>query len=256
MKPLTVLKIGGKLVESESELNEVLQQFSNINHTKILVHGGGKMATEICERLGIPPKMVNGRRITDEKTLKVVTMVYAGWTNKLIVSQLQKIKTQAMGFSGADGNMILAKKRSVKEIDFGFAGDIQKVNVEGLNKWLLDGITPVFCAITHDGNGQLLNTNADTIATSLASALSSKYHVRLNFCFEKEGVLANTADDTSVFRMIQYDNFSKLQKQGIIKGGMIPKMENAFQALVAGVNEVKICGILGINSDKGTHFYL
>ena len=256
MKPLTILKIGGKLVEDEAKLNDVLQKFSNIKHSKILVHGGGKSATEMCLKLGITTKMTNGRRITDKETLKVVTMIYAGWANKLIVSKLQGFDCNSIGFSGADGNMILAKKRPLRDIDFGYVGDIEKVNSEALKKWILEGFTPVFCAITHDGKGQILNTNADTIARSLATALSSDFDVELKFCFEKEGVLSNPNDDASAFRLIQYEDYPKFQKNGVISEGMIPKMDNAFQALKSGVNAVKICGISGIDSKRGTHLYL
>ena len=256
MNPLTILKISGKIVEDAGKLEKVLQKFTAIKHDKILVHGGGKQATELCLKLGIEPKLVEGRRITDKETLQIVTMVYAGWTNKLVVSQLQKLNCNASGFSGADHNLILAKKRSNTAVDFGFVGDIQKVNIKALQKLISAHIVPVFCAITHDGNGQLLNTNADSIAMELSSALSPFYKVDLQFCSDKEGVLADPRDETSIFRHIPFQNFSKYKQRGIISEGMIPKMENAYLALKNGVQAVKICGINGIDSEKGTKLYL
>lgn len=256
MKPLTIIKIGGKLLDDELALNQVVTSFSKIDTPKILVHGGGKRASEFCLKWGITPQMINGRRITDQSTLEVVTMVYAGLVNKNLVSQLQASQCNAIGFSGADGNLICAQKRLPGEIDYGFVGDVKRVNICLLSNFLNNGITPVFCAITHDGNGQLLNTNADTIASVLAITLSKQFEVVLKFCFEKEGVLADPMDDTSIISDLSKNDYTRHQQNGTISEGMIPKIDNAFAAKNANVTKVMICGINGILNPKGTEICL
>lgn len=240
MKPsLSIVKIGGNVIENKAELSKFLTLFSNTEGFKILVHGGGKRATEIANKMGIESKMIGGRRITDEPGLEVITMVYAGLTNKNIVAELQAKSCNAIGMSGADGNAIQAHKRPVKDIDYGFAGDVDGVN-EGLLSHLLTlGLTPVFCAMTHDGKGQLLNTNADTIASELAIGLGELYQTTLYYCFEKSGVLRNVSDDTSVIKHIDSKTYQDLLEQGIIAEGMLPKMTNCFHALNNGV--AKVC---------------
>lgn len=252
MESLFILKIGGKVIDEEVKLREALEAFLAQEGHKILIHGGGKKATEVSQRLGIPAQMVNGRRITDTAALEVVTMVYAGLSNKIIVSMLQSMNCNAIGMSGADANAILAHKRVVEDIDYGFAGDIDAVNVSAVQTLLEGNLTPVFCAITHDGKGQLLNTNADTIATQLAIAMSEKYKVSLNFCFEKPGVLMDPNDDRSVIPQINVDSYQKYKSEGVISDGMIPKLDNAFDALARGVSEVRIADVAGILEGKGT----
>ncbi len=240
MRPiLSIVKIGGNVIENKAELSKFLTLFSKIKGFKILVHGGGKLATEIAKKMGFESKMVGGRRITDEQGLEVITMVYAGLTNKNIVAELQAQNCNAMGMSGADGNAIQARKRPVKDIDYGFAGDIDGVN-EGLLSHLLTlGLTPVFCALTHDGKGQLLNTNADTIASELAIGLGELYETTLYYCFEKNGVLKDVSDDGSVIKYIDTVTYKNLLELGIITDGMLPKMTNCFHALNNGV--AKVC---------------
>lgn len=240
MKPsLSIIKIGGNVIENKAELSKFLTLFSNTEGFKILVHGGGKRATEIAKKMGIESKIIGGRRITDEPGLEVITMVYAGLTNKNIVAELQAKSCNAIGMSGADGNAIQAHKRPVKDIDYGFAGDVDGVN-EGLLSHLLTlGLTPVFCAMTHDGKGQLLNTNADTIASELAIGLGELYQTTLYYCFEKSGVLRNVSDNTSVIKHIDSRTYQNLLEQGIIAEGMLPKMTNCFYALNNGV--AKVC---------------
>lgn len=252
MKNLFILKIGGKVIDDEAKLREALAAFLAQEEHKILVHGGGKKATEVSQRLGISVQMVNGRRITDAAALEAVTMVYAGLSNKTIVGQLQSMGCNAIGMSGADANAILAHKRVVRDIDYGFAGDIDAVNVEAIQTLLEGKLTPVFCAITHDGKGQLLNTNADTIATQLAIAMSEKYKVSLNFCFEKPGVLTDPGDDNSVIPQINIESYQKYKSEGVISDGMIPKLDNAFDALARGVREVRIADVAGILARRGT----
>jgi acetylglutamate kinase len=252
MENLFILKIGGKVIDDEAKLKEALEAFLAQDGHKILVHGGGKKATEVSQRLGIPAQMINGRRITDAAALEVVLMVYAGLSNKIIVSKLQSMHCNAIGMSGADANAILAHKRVVKDIDYGFAGDIDAVNAEAIQTLLEGKLTPVFCAITHDGKGQLLNTNADTIATQLAIAMSEKYQVSLSFCFEKPGVLMNPSDDSSVIPQINVDSYQKYKAEGVISDGMIPKLDNAFDALARGVREVRIADVSGILERRGT----
>lgn len=255
MKPeLHVFKIGGGIIDNESDLLEFVRLFAGISGPKILVHGGGKGASEMLQRLGIAPRMVNGRRITDAATLDLVTMFYAGKTNKQIVAALQSFGVNALGFSGADGNVIRAVKRPVREIDYGFVGDLNEtsVNADLIHQFLLLGLTPVFCPINHDGQGQLLNTNADTIAASVAKALSRQYAVTLHFCFEKRGVLSNVHDENSVITTINLKNYAELKESGIIADGMLPKLENAFDALQFGVEKVIIEHALRIDDPLKT----
>lgn len=239
---LNIIKIGGNVIDNSENLHHFLSDFSAIQGYKILVHGGGKIATDLSHAMGIEPKVVDGRRITDIETLRIVTMVYAGLINKNIVAQLQRYCCDAIGLTGADSNLIKAARRPVKDIDYGFVGDLdpESVNRDRLSSLLNLGIVPVFSAITHDGEGQLLNTNADTIASALAVALSSLYQVSLIYCFEKKGVLLDVADESSVLREINSSEFEKLKLDGVIAGGMLPKLQNAFQAIQSGVAEVYI----------------
>lgn len=257
MQTLSIIKIGGKLLDDTISLNQVTRSFSQLKGAKILVHGGGKIASELSEKLGIKPQMHQGRRITDKSTLEVVTMVYAGLINKQLVSQLQALNCNALGFSGADGNMILSEKRPIQAgIDFGWVGDVKRINTKLLISFLKKDIVPVFCAITHDGQGQLLNTNADTIASVIATSLSPYFEVNLKFCFEKEGVLANPNDDTSVLSDLSKSDYEKYKAEGVISNGMIPKIDNAFAAKDAQVHKVVICGVNGILEPKGTKLCL
>lgn len=254
MKTLQVIKIGGNVVDDPAALENFLFDFSKIKGAKILIHGGGVMATQMAERLGIKTYMHKGRRITDFETLKTVTMVYAGWINKSIVATLQSKGCNAIGLSGADCNIVPATKRSPTPIDFGYVGDVnpEKIGSEELSTLLEMGCCPVFCAITHDGKGSLLNTNADTMASVLAIAMTGKYNVRLIFCLEKEGVLRDRNDESSILPKITEQDFTKLLEEGIIEGGMIPKLENAFAAIGNGVSEVVIKHARNLNNQRGT----
>jgi acetylglutamate kinase len=239
-----IIKIGGNIIDNPTELSEFLADFSNPEYSgegyKILVHGGGKSATKMAESIGLVPQMIDGRRITDAAMLEVVVMIYAGQINKNIVAQLQANHTNAIGFSGADGNLIQSEKRNHPSIDYGFVGDVKKVNIDLLTNLLLSGIVPVFCAITHDGKGQLLNTNADTVASELAIALSKVFDVTLNYCFEKPGVLLDAEDDSTVIATINQELYSKLKAEKAIHSGMIPKLDNCFNSLSKGVQKIKI----------------
>lgn len=237
---LTVIKVGGKIVEEEASLQQLLHDFAGVEGHKVLVHGGGRSATKIASQLGIESKMVNGRRITDAETLKVVTMVYGGLVNKNIVAGLQKQNVNALGLTGADMDVIRSVKRPVLEIDYGFVGDVKKVNADLLTDLIKKGVVPVMAPLTHNGQGNLLNTNADTIAGETAKALAQHFDVTLVFCFEKKGVLANENDDDSVIPQLTHVEFEKYVAEGVIQGGMIPKLENSFEAIGAGVTEVII----------------
>jgi len=237
---LNIVKIGGNVINNEEALTSFLKDFSKLEGLKILVHGGGKRATEIALEMGFKPKMINGRRVTDKANLEVVTMVYAGLLNKKITAILQQNNCNAIGLSGADANCMLAHKRIVKEIDYGFAGDIDKVNAQTINVFLQNNMTPVFCAITHDKNGQLLNTNADTIASEVAIAMSNLFNVQLNYVFELKGVLQSIEDKNSVITQINLNKYEQLVEQGVISKGMIPKLYNCFNSLKKGVQKVKI----------------
>lgn len=249
MNQLTVVKIGGNVIDDPAKLSDFLQQFAALKGAKILVHGGGKLATQLSASLGIEAKMVDGRRITDAKTLRLVTMVYAGWINKNIVTQLQSQSCNAIGLSGADAGLITAKKRPVKEIDYGFVGDLDasSVSAEGLKNLLDQGLMPVFSAITHDGEGQLLNTNADTIASALATAMAAHYATTLVYCFEKKGVLKDVNDNDSVIESINPKSYAEWKSQGAIHSGMLPKLDNAFSAIEQGVQRVIIGDALDLN---------
>ena len=239
---LFIIKVGGDIIDNEAKLKAFLQSFASVESHKILVHGGGKIATEIGNKLGIESKYINGRRITDDATIDLVTMVYGGLINKKIVAQLQSFNCNAIGLTGADGNIIPATKRVVKDIDFGWAGDLDnsKLNVESLKLLLDNNLTPVFASLTHDGNGHILNTNADTIASSLAVALSTYYDVRLIYCFEKKGVLENVEDENSVVHLITKEKYKQLLNDQKLFAGILPKIDNAFAAIDAGVHEVLI----------------
>lgn len=240
MEQLTIVKIGGNIIDSSTELQQFISDFSKIEGHKVLVHGGGKSATKMAQSIGLVPQMIEGRRITDQAMLDVVVMIYAGEINKNIVAQLQVKGTNAIGFSGADGNMIQSTKRNHPTIDYGFVGDVQKVNTPLLESLMKNKITPVFCAITHDGEGQLLNTNADTIASELAIALSEVFQVTLTYCFEKSGVLLNAEDESSIIKNINKELYDRLKSEGAIHSGMIPKLDNCFNSLAKGVHEIKI----------------
>ena len=239
-KPLTIVKIGGNIIDDAAEIKQFLTDFSKLEGLKVLVHGGGKSATKMAQSIGLIPKMVDGRRITDAPMLDIAVMIYAGQINKNSVAQLQGNGCNAMGFSGADGNLIQSEKRNHPTIDYGFVGDVQKVNSTLLQTLLETGITPVFCAITHDKKGQLLNTNADTIASELAIAMSEMYEITLNYCFEKPGVLFDSEDDTSVIELMNIDLYTKLKSEKAIHSGMIPKLDNCFNSLSKGVQKIKI----------------
>ena len=252
MEKLTIIKVGGKIVENDESLQSLLKEFAKIEGFKILVHGGGRSATKMAEELGIESKMVDGRRITDKETLKVVTMVYAGLVNKNIVAKLQALNIDAIGLTGADMNIILSDKRPVKKIDYGFVGDVKEISAEKLFTLLKHDLVPVLAPLTHDGKGSMLNTNADTIAAETAKALSSSFEVDLVYCFEKAGVLMNENDESSVIQEIDKSKFTQLVKDGVINGGMIPKLENAFESIESGVKNVIITKAENIALGGGT----
>jgi acetylglutamate kinase len=240
MDNLYIIKVGGHVIDDASKLAVFLKDFAAIPGKKILVHGGGKLATQIAEKLGIDQQLVDGRRITDAETLKVVTMVYAGLVNKTIVAQLQASNCNAIGLCGADGDTILAHKRKHPVMDFGFVGDVDVINSGLISDLLERNITPVFAPITHDQQGQLLNTNADTIAQEIAKAMSDRYTVTLIYSFEKKGVLSDVNDESSVISQIYPGNYQKLKEENKIFAGMLPKLDNAFTALNSGVSKVII----------------
>ncbi len=252
MEKLTLVKVGGKIVEEPDTLADLLSRFSKIEGKKVLVHGGGRSATAMATRLGIESKMVDGRRITDADMLQVVTMVYGGLVNKTIVSKLQAMGINALGLTGADLNYMRSEKRPVKEVDYGFVGDVKEVDTSLLSELIRRGVVPVLAPLTHDKKGNLLNTNADTIAGEAAKALAKDFDVTLVFCFEKKGVLADAENDDSVIPQIDHSHFKKYVEEGIINGGMIPKLENAFAALEAGVGKVVITKAEQIDTQGGT----
>ena len=237
---LSIIKIGGNIIEDDTSLNVFLKLFSNLEGKKILVHGGGKRATAMASKLGIESKMVNGRRITDKETLEVITMVYGGLVNKNIVAKLQALQIDAIGLTGADINSIKSNKRQVTNIDYGFVGDVKEVASNSIDRLIKANFTPVFCAITHDGNGQLLNTNADTIASKVAIGMSKKYDTTIYYCFELNGVLRDINDQNSVIKYLNINTYNKLLKDGNIADGMLPKLENCFDALKNGVSKVNM----------------
>ena len=239
-KSLTIVKVGGNIIDDDVKLKIFLSAFAAIKGLKILVHGGGKLATQLANDMQIPQQMIDGRRITDEATLKIVTMVYAGWINKNIVASLNALNNPAIGLTGADGNCILAHKRKHEQIDFGFVGDIDRVNTSVFIQLLDQSLSIVVAPITQDQQGQLLNTNADTIAQEIAKTLSETYDVSLIYSFEKKGVLSDINDENSVIYKLDLDTYQSLKNQRLIFAGMIPKLDNAFAAVAAGVNRVVI----------------
>lgn len=238
---INIIKIGGNIVDNEEALNAFLTDFAAINENCILVHGGGKIATQVSKGLGIETQMINGRRVTDQETLKVVTMVYAGLVNKTIVSLLQSKGSNSIGLSGADANLIKSHKRINTTTDYGFVGDVDEVNAPFLQDLVNKGLQPVIAPITHDQKGQLLNTNADTIASTVAVALSADNDVRLIYCFELPGVMKDINNPDSIIEEINVDYYHQLKSEGVIAAGMIPKMDNCFDAIAKGVKEVRIC---------------
>jgi acetylglutamate kinase len=260
MQKINVIKIGGNIIDLEDSLESFLIDLSKLQSPFILIHGGGKLANQLANQLNIPQKMIDGRRVTDAETLKIATMVYAGFINKNIVAQLQKHQCNALGLSGADANIIKSKKRSTNPIDFGFVGDLNKddIAVSFLQKLINIQITPIICAITHDGNGQLLNTNADTIANYLAIALSKYFEVNLIYCFEKAGVLKNPNNVNSVINYLDKTLYAKYKAEGIINNGMVTKLDNCFYAIDNGVKKVNIIhasnilSIINNQSNEGT----
>ncbi len=240
MKTLKIIKIGGNIIDNDKALSDFLGQFAKLEGPKVLVHGGGKLASKLAKQMNVPVQMHEGRRITDADTLDIITMVYAGKINKSIVAQLQTNQCNAIGFSGADGNTITSEKRPVKPIDYGFVGDIINVDTRSLELLLANTITPVFCAMTHDGSGQLLNTNADTIASELAIGFAEKFRTELYYCFEKNGVLGDVSDDQSVIEHITTKSYKTLLEKGIIADGMLPKLTNCFNAIEHDVSKVCI----------------
>lgn len=253
MEKLTVVKVGGAVVEDEEQLARLLNDFAAIEGNKVLVHGGGRRATKVAASLGIESKMVNGRRITDRDMLGVVTMVYGGLVNKNVVARLQANGVNALGLTGADMDVLRSRKRPVKDgIDFGYVGDVERADGKALQTLIEAGIVPVMAPLTHDGHGNILNTNADTIAGETAKALAPFYDVTLIYSFEKKGVLANPDDDDSVIPMITPADFERYKADGTVAGGMIPKLENAFAAIDAGVGRVIITLASAIDGNHGT----
>ena len=251
---ITVYKIGGNVVDDPEALSAFLDDFCKIVGPKILVHGGGKEATRLSKALGIETVMIDGRRVTDRSTLDVVTMVYAGLINKRIVSALQARAVNAIGLTGADANVILATRRPAKPVDYGFVGDIDPADVDttAIEGMLGQGLTPVFCAITHDGEGSLLNCNADSVAAALAKALARVRHARLIYCFEKDGVLADVDDPASVIPLITPEIYDSLKEEGAVSAGMIPKIDNAMAAVNEGVESVTIKNSAKVTEPTGT----
>jgi acetylglutamate kinase len=241
MQSIQVIKIGGNVIDDAALLEQFLYDFVQIKMPKILIHGGGKTATDLAQKLNIAQSMVEGRRVTDSETLKIATMVYAGFINKNIVAQLQSKQCNAIGLSGADANVIAGKKRNHPTIDFGFVGDVTVINSQQVISFIKQGITPVFCPIIHDEQGTLLNINADTLATRIAIDLAKTYRVNLSFCFEKKGVMRNPDDDESYIPMMDKKEYENLKSAKIISNGMIPKLDNAFEAIDNGVHKVLLC---------------
>ena len=256
VEKISIIKIGGNIIDNEANLASFLSAYAALEGKKILIHGGGKLATKMAADLDIPQQMVDGRRITDAATLKIVTMVYAGYINKNIVAALQSKNVNALGLCGADANIIRAHKRINATTDYGFVGDIDAVDTEKITAFLQAGLSLVVAPITHDGAGQLLNTNADTMAQAIATALSSKYEVSLVYSFERKGVLSSIADANSVIPIINPQNYAALKESGQVNEGMIPKLDNAFEALHKGVSRVIIGDALDLvallNGSGGT----
>lgn len=252
---LTIIKVGGKIVEQEASLVKLLNDFTQIHGLKMLVHGGGRSATALATRMGVETEMIDGRRVTDKEMLEIVTMVYGGLVNKKIVAGLQSLGVDALGLTGADLNAIRSEKRPANPIDYGFVGDVKEVNAEMLSSILSMQIVPVMAPLTHDGNGQILNTNADTIAGETAKALAEKFDITLVYCFEKKGVLRDEHDDNSVIASIEKNDFDELVASKVVSGGMIPKLTNAFQAIDKGVKEVIITQANDLQGIEGTRIH-
>jgi len=253
MEKVTVVKVGGAVVEDKAKLLRLLYNFTRLEGRKVLVHGGGRLATTMATRLGIESRMVEGRRITDRETLEVVTMVYGGLVNKQLVALLQARGVNAIGLTGADLNIIRSHRRPIRDgIDYGFVGDVDCVDGERLSQLIESGVAPVVAPLTHDGEGSMLNTNADTIASETAKSLASRYRVSLVYCFEKPGVLADPDDDSSVIAEIRRADFDRLKSDGTVSGGMIPKLENAFAAIDSGVSQVVITSADALGTPTGT----
>lgn len=251
---LTIIKVGGKIVEEPATLSALLRDFSKIEGYKLLVHGGGRSATKVAADLGIETKMIDGRRVTDDDMLRVVTMVYGGLVNKNIVAGLQALDVNALGMTGADMGILLSDKRPVKAVDYGWVGDVKQVNGKVLSELIHLGVVPVVAPLTHDGKGHLLNTNADTMAGETAKGLAEYFDVHLVFCFEKAGVLRDENDDDSVIGEITRDSYAALRESGVVTGGMIPKLDNAFDAIDKGVAEVIITKASALEDlSAGTH---
>ena len=250
--PLTVIKVGGAVVENDGSLDSLLRGFAAVEGRKVLVHGGGRRATAVAASLGIESRMVGGRRVTDGDMLDVVTMVYGGLVNKNVVARLQALGVDALGLTGADMDVIRSHKRPVKDVDYGFVGDVERVDGAKLARLIEAGVTPVMAPLTHDGRGRMLNTNADTIAAETAKALATDYDVTLVYCFEKPGVLADPDDDSSLIPVITRQDFARLAADGTVAGGMLPKLENAFAAISAGVARVNITCATAIDGRHGT----
>lgn len=251
---LTIIKVGGKIVEEKESLDSLLRDFAAIDGFKLLVHGGGRSATKVAAQLGIETLMIDGRRVTDDAMLDVVTMVYGGLVNKKVVARLQSLGIDALGMTGADMDIIHSHKRPVKSVDYGWVGDVDRVNGDALSALLRSGVVPVIAPLTHDGEGHLLNTNADTMAGETAKGLAPFFDVSLVYCFEKPGVLRDENDDESVIAEIDPALFASLKEEGIVTGGMLPKLENAFNALDAGVGEVVITRASALDDlSLGTH---
>lgn len=235
---LKIVKTGGKLIEDKPRFQEFLMDFSALDGPKILVHGGGNFATEIATKLGYETKMLDGRRITDANSMQVITMVYGGFISKNIVANLQKLGSNAIGLCGADGRSIVSRKREVKEIDYGYVGDIEAINVDFIGSLLKQDIIPVFSAISYSEEGEILNTNADSVAAEISKAMSRDYETELYYCFEKKGVLANAEDDESVIQFLDREKYQQLLEEKVISDGMLPKLHNCFQALENGVSRI------------------
>ena len=250
---LLVAKIGGNIIEDDIALDSFLEDFAMYDGLKILVHGGGKSATKLASRLGVKTEMIDGRRITSAENLDIVVMTYAGLLNKTIVSGLQKYNCNVLGLTGADANVIHADKRPVQFVDYGYVGDVTKVNGTTIKGFLELGITPVFCAVTHDGNGQLFNTNADTIASEIASAMGNDFEVSLFYCFELQGVLEDIRDKNSVIEHINSEKYTTLIEAGVIADGMLPKLKNCFDALHKNVSKVHIANANFIKNESCMH---
>lgn len=251
MDKITVVKIGGNVIDNETAIAQFLKDFSQLDGLKVLVHGGGKVATTLAKQMGIPQTMIEGRRVTDAETLKIITQVYTS-LNKKIVANLIELKVPAIGITGSDAKLIRSKKRSAVPIDYGFVADIEQVNLQGFDYLITQGLVPVIAPLTNDGNGQILNTNADSIATAVAIALSKKFAVTLLYSFEKSGVLLDVNDESSVISKLNFESYKKLRAEKKIFEGMIPKLDNAFLSIQSGVSEV-IIGKTGSPGTRITH---